>query len=501
MRRLGAMALTLCALAAGALAATLNGGAEAASDYRVDAIFDTSKGVIPGQLVKVAGARVGMVEDVTLTDDYKARIQMTVDSRFAPFKSDANCLIRPEGLVGENFVECNPGSAEAEPLEASNGEAATVPVEQTAVPVNLTDLFDIFNAPVRDRFSVVLSALGAGAAGRGEDLNELLRRANPALAEARRTIAILRQQRDRLNDTVEVSDRLLADLASRSGRVADFIDEAAAVTRRTAERDDELRETVRRLPPLLDQAEPALANFDRVMTDATPLLRDLRGAAPAIERLTIDLEPFSRAALPVIRETHAQGGRLRRLTREAGPVIAQLRDFAGRARPVAVVVRELFESLRDRGAVEGLLDFVYYATSNIARYDTTSHILPARIAGNECSFFASVEDVACSARYRTEERSGSGIVPGSAEPRPARERAATAAPGPERAAPPAAEPDTPADLIEQLTEQLEELTGPARDRLTQDLEALTGDSLDRLGGRGRAPSPQFVIPILDYLLR
>ena len=38
------------------LDAKLSGVAHA--DYRVDAIFDTAKGVLPGQLVKIAGARV-----------------------------------------------------------------------------------------------------------------------------------------------------------------------------------------------------------------------------------------------------------------------------------------------------------------------------------------------------------------------------------------------------------------------------------------------------------
>ena len=41
--------------------------AQADSAYRVDAIFDTAKGIIPGQLVKIAGARVGTIDDVKLT--------------------------------------------------------------------------------------------------------------------------------------------------------------------------------------------------------------------------------------------------------------------------------------------------------------------------------------------------------------------------------------------------------------------------------------------------
>ena len=44
----------------------------------------TPRFLIPGQDVKIAGARVGAVIDVQLTPDHKARVEMEVDERFAP---------------------------------------------------------------------------------------------------------------------------------------------------------------------------------------------------------------------------------------------------------------------------------------------------------------------------------------------------------------------------------------------------------------------------------
>jgi phospholipid/cholesterol/gamma-HCH transport system substrate-binding protein len=137
VRRIAGTALLLCALAVAI--PTLGSGAQAADTYRVDAIFDTAKGIIPGQLVKIAGARAGTIKDVVLTDDHKARIQMEVDSKFAPFRSDAHCEIQPEGLISENFVQCLPGTPDGRELRAQGGEAATVPVENTSVPVSLTE--------------------------------------------------------------------------------------------------------------------------------------------------------------------------------------------------------------------------------------------------------------------------------------------------------------------------------------------------------------------------
>ena len=46
------------------------------SEYRVDVVFDDARGLVPGQLVQIAGARVGTIEDVSVTRDFKARIHM-----------------------------------------------------------------------------------------------------------------------------------------------------------------------------------------------------------------------------------------------------------------------------------------------------------------------------------------------------------------------------------------------------------------------------------------
>src|SRR3954453_22278200 len=148
-RALGFGALAVIAIAAIALIASRS----SADDYRVDVIFDNSRGLTPGQLVEVAGARVGTIEAIHLTPDYKARIELKVDKRFAPFRKNASCTIRPQGLLAEYYVECVPGTPAAPPLKSAGDTTPTVPVTRTTQPVALTDLFNIWSAPVRDRLS------------------------------------------------------------------------------------------------------------------------------------------------------------------------------------------------------------------------------------------------------------------------------------------------------------------------------------------------------------
>ena len=108
-----------------------------------------------------------------------------------------------------------------------------MPVQNTTEPVSLLDLFNIFNLPTRERFTVIINELGIGTAGEGQNFNDILRRANPALALARQVIGILARQKapagdDRRRDQ---HDRRRRRRRTR-GAVQHFLDRAAALTHR-----------------------------------------------------------------------------------------------------------------------------------------------------------------------------------------------------------------------------------------------------------------------------
>src|SRR5690242_3351923 len=190
MRRLATILLTLAA-ATTATVLVVHASAQGSSSARFDVIFDDARGLIGGQLVKIAGAKAGTINNVVVTPDFKARVEATVDSRFMPFHQDATCTIRPEGLIAENYVDCDPGSANSPVLQGFDGHPPTVPVNRTTEPVSLLDLFNLFNLPTRERFQAIINELGIATSGRGDDFNEVLLRANPTLAAARQVISIL----------------------------------------------------------------------------------------------------------------------------------------------------------------------------------------------------------------------------------------------------------------------------------------------------------------------
>src|SRR4029079_395975 len=116
----------------------------------------------------------------------------------------------------------------------------------------------------------------------------------------RRVVDILDRQRADLTASVVATDRVVAELAARRDRVQDLIVRGADVTEATADHRKPLALAIRRLPPLLDEVQPVAARLDELTRDSTPVLRDLRGAAPDILRLVKTLPAADEAGMPAL---------------------------------------------------------------------------------------------------------------------------------------------------------------------------------------------------------
>jgi virulence factor Mce-like protein len=441
------------------VAVAVRNGSQSASGYRVNVIFDDARGLVAGQLVKVAGAKVGTIRDVRLTAAFKADVQLTVDRRFAPFRANATCTIRPEGLIAENYVECDPGTQDSPALAAAPGRVPTVPVAHTTEPVNLTDLFNIFSTPTRERLSVIVNELGIATAGRGADINEIIRRANPALALTRRALSIVDGQRTQLVSAIDQSDRLIAKLAQRSRRTQDFLVSAAAVSGHIARHHDALSQAVARLPGLLGQGRGALKSLDTLTAAGTPLLRSLLTAAPDLNRVSSDIPAFAAAAPPALAGLGRALTQGTSTARRLLPVVSTVRQYATSSLSNALLSGQLYRNLRDHGFFENLLAVLYYGAAATARYDAISHILPAHVLVGPCLAYATTPTAGCSAHYAGAARSANsrrltttvGRAPRAPSPLQAAPVPGTthgSAPGPSAAVPSA--PPVPQPLIQVL---------------------------------------------------
>jgi phospholipid/cholesterol/gamma-HCH transport system substrate-binding protein len=125
-------------VATGFLAVTI-GNLSFSASKQYKAVFTDATGVVKGDDIRVAGVKVGSVEDVDVTDRTRALVtfkveedQKLTDSTFA--------AIRYRNLVGQRYIALTQGVGGPATLD----EGETIPVGRTRPALDLTVLFNGF---------------------------------------------------------------------------------------------------------------------------------------------------------------------------------------------------------------------------------------------------------------------------------------------------------------------------------------------------------------------
>ena len=108
--RLGIFVI-LAVFAAWAIIETLGSASLFGRGYRVSALFNTVQDLKAGNSVKMAGVEIGRVEKIALINN-KASVTMKLHSD-AVVKTDSKAAVKFTGLMGQNFVAIDFGSADA----------------------------------------------------------------------------------------------------------------------------------------------------------------------------------------------------------------------------------------------------------------------------------------------------------------------------------------------------------------------------------------------------
>jgi virulence factor Mce-like protein len=341
------MILVVLGICAGAF--VLAGASDQGPDgktYRI--MFDNAFGLTKGGDFRVGGVTAGKTTEFGVYkregEPPKAVVTAEVTKPgFGDFRTDASCEIRPQSLIGEYYVDCQPGKSE-ERLK----DGGTVPVEQTSSTIPTDIVNNIMRRPYRERFRLLITELGTGLAGRPDDLQEVLRRAHPGLRETSKVLRILGDQNQVIQDFITDSDTVVNELEKNKRDVVRFIEEAGDTAEISATRRQELREQFQRFPEFLDELRPTMARLGELADEQTPLLADLHDAAPDLDTFFTRLGPFAEASRPAVKSLGEAGDVGRRAFREGKQEIRQLRRLAVNAPPFAKPLRQFLQTIDDR---------------------------------------------------------------------------------------------------------------------------------------------------------
>ena len=305
------MKLLLALLAAGALAAGLLGNVFGDHGYTLTAYFLSAEGLTQENDVVINGARVGKVVSVSVAADNGpsqggAQVVMAIDRGSATLHRGTRATIRPKGLLGNPFVELTAGPLSS----AAIPSGGTLPLQDTASPVDLDQVMDLFDPQTRTRIQTLTREGGTALANRGSDLNLLLA-ALPTISQDTATVtdriasqdqqlSALDVEFDRIAQMMAAEDRAFrADLANGASLLdvtaaheaqlkAELVYADRALGQLAAglkghERD--LNQMLKALPAVLDELQKlsdhsatSLAILDPCMADIVQTLAEMRSA-------------------------------------------------------------------------------------------------------------------------------------------------------------------------------------------------------------------------------
>lgn len=217
--------------------------------------FPSADGLVSGSDVLASGARVGSVQSIEPTQNNSAIVVAAIDSAHWPLHKGLTVDIRPKSLLGEKYVDMHDGPSTAAVYDASQ----TFHAGANADPVELDQFINSLDPTTRTAVRVLLDDLGAGVAGRGQDLNT-------AISAGKADLANLAVTGQTLNNRDPDLDRILVGLDGVLNKIT------------TDDQLAQISQLITNGQNTLNDIESVQTQFSRQFTDANTTLADLNVA-------------------------------------------------------------------------------------------------------------------------------------------------------------------------------------------------------------------------------
>ncbi|HEX5924646.1 MAG TPA: MlaD family protein, partial [Baekduia sp.] len=272
--------------------------------FRVKAVFESSNSIRKNSPVRIAGVNVGKVVKVEGKPGSDAAVvTMDVTSKGLPIHKDATFKIRPRiFLEGNFFVDVTPGTPSAPTID----DGDTIPITQTATPVQLDQVLSTLQSDTRTSLQKTLDGLGTGlnykpskaqdsdadpsARGQsgGESLNDAIRYGESSLKGTAIVVdAFLGTEDHDLSQLIDGLSRTTEGLGRNEEQLKDLVTNFNTTVAATASQASNLRASIRLLGPTLQNADRALdslnASFPNTRAFAREILPGVNETAATID--------------------------------------------------------------------------------------------------------------------------------------------------------------------------------------------------------------------------
>lgn len=367
--RVGIVALGL--VAAVAVTTAARGDDDART---VTAMFADASPLVPRSEVKMSGVTVGEIESITVQDNLAA-VEITLDDSAPTLYSDARAVISAKDLLGERFVSLEPGTPSNPPLP----EPAVIDREHTDRQVDLQEVLDTVDDPTGEGLAALVSTLGEGMNGNGENIADAYRALAPAMKRADDLAVLLAEQNTVLGRLIDSTEPVARAVATERGdRLDRLVGSTTTVLEATATENDALATSLQRLPSTIATARRTLARLSGVADTTTLTLSELRPFSSDLPDISAELRRFSEAADPALASLPEVLKKGEKMLDELGPLAKVLEKGGPDLRSITASGRRLSEKALGK-RLRDLMEFVRGWSLSTSSYDALSHYFRAMV--------------------------------------------------------------------------------------------------------------------------
>ncbi len=266
--------------------------------YHLTATFDDTEALPTKQPVLVRGVQVGKVTEVSFDHETsKATVTFTVDDQLDAVHDDATVTIGERTLLGDPYVNLDPGSARSQEL-GSGDEVRAMP------SVDFDEAFDFLDATGRRHVSSILDTLERATASEtsGTELNVTVGELARTVGEVRDLTEALRGQEDEIAGFVSSASTVVGELGNREQALRRVVASGRAALAALASNTASLEQGMAELPGVLAGGTEALRAAEPLLREARPLVQRLRRAAPELAPALADIGPLASDTVQTVKD-------------------------------------------------------------------------------------------------------------------------------------------------------------------------------------------------------
>jgi virulence factor Mce-like protein len=273
---------TLIVVVAVYLSYNANNGLPFVPTYNIKVELPQASGLQDGNQVRLGGTRVGTVSALSPhenpnTGRTTAIATLKLEKKVEPLPANTTAAVQSVSTIGLKYLELKSGNSAAK-IKAGH----TIPVSQTREPVNIEELFNMFDKPTRTAIKVNTNNFGNGLAGRGIGLNGVIHELKPLVTNAVPVLRNLASPQTDLHEFFVALNRASEQAAPVAQQQANYYVYLSKFFTDWASVSRSIEEANTGGPPSLEQAIYSLPHQAKFYENATTFMKLLHPSATSL---------------------------------------------------------------------------------------------------------------------------------------------------------------------------------------------------------------------------